>query len=117
MKMTLKGAGRRVAYGAVQSELRQAIGAVNARIREERRALCGNTRQLTWVDWLQQQAANGRNDALEALRVARGRDQATTISAARPAAVPPFDSEAQVTKQGTVIQRWENMRSGIAAKD
>jgi hypothetical protein len=103
--MTLKGAGRRVAYAAIQSELRQGIRAVNARIREERRALCGDTRQLAWVDWLQQQATNGRNDALEALRVARGRDQATTISAARPAAVPPLDGQAQVTKQGTLVQR------------
>ena len=105
IKMTLKGAGRRVAYAAIQSELRQGIRAVNARIREERRALCGDTRQLAWVDWLQQQATNGRNDALEALRVARGRDQATTISAARPAAVPPLDGQAQVTKQGTLVQR------------
>ncbi|MBV9299067.1 MAG: hypothetical protein JO066_08830 [Verrucomicrobia bacterium] len=78
---------------------------MNARVREERRALCSDTRQLAWVDWLQQQAANGRNDALEALRVARGREQATTISAARPAAVPPLEPQAQVTKQGTVIQK------------
>ena len=76
IKMTLKGAGRRIAYAAVQSELRQAIRAVNARIREERRSLCGDTRQLAWIDWLQQQATNGRTDALEALRVARGREPA-----------------------------------------
>ena len=36
IKMTLKGAGRRIAYGAVQNELRQGIRAVNVRIREER---------------------------------------------------------------------------------
>jgi hypothetical protein len=35
IKMTLKG-GRRIAYSAVQNELRQGIRAVNARIREER---------------------------------------------------------------------------------
>src|ERR1700730_2260963 len=66
IKMTLKGAGRRIAYAAVQSELRQGIRAMNARIREERRALTSDTRQLSWVDWLQQQASGGRNDALEA---------------------------------------------------
>ena len=42
---------------------------MNARIREERRLLSGDTRQLSWIDWLQQQASNGRSDALEALRV------------------------------------------------
>src|SRR6478736_9229595 len=51
IKMTLKGAGRRIAYAAVQSELRQGIRAVNARIREERRSLTSDTRQMPWVDW------------------------------------------------------------------
>jgi hypothetical protein len=106
IKMTLKGAGRRIAYAAVQSELRQGIASVNARIREERRVLTSDTRQLSWVDWLQQQATNGRADALEALRVARGRGQATTISAPVTAPVlPSLDGHAQVTKQGTVIQK------------
>ena len=105
IKMTLKGAGRRIAYAAVQSELRQGIRAVNARIREQRRALGRDTKQLSWVDWLQQQATNGRSDALEALRVARARDQATTISAARPAATRAPDPQDQLTKQGTVIQK------------
>jgi hypothetical protein len=105
IKMTLKSAGRRIAYAAVQSELRQGIRAVNARIREERRALTSDTRQLSWVDWVQQQASSGRNDALDALRVARGRDQAHTISAPRTAAAPSIDPQAQVTKQGTVIQK------------
>jgi hypothetical protein len=105
IKVTLKGAGRRIAYAAVQSELRQGIAAVNSRIREERRVLTSDTRQLSWVDWLQQQATNGRADALEALRVARGRGQATTISAPRTAPAPSLDGQAQVTKQGTVIQK------------
>jgi hypothetical protein len=105
IKMTLKGSGRRIAYAAVQSELRQGIAAVNVRIREERRVLTSDTRQLSWVDWLQQQAANGRADALEALRVARGRGQATTISAPGTAPTPSLDGQAQVTKQGTVIQK------------
>jgi hypothetical protein len=105
IKMTLKGAGRRIAYTAVQSALRQGILAVNARIRKERRALTSDTRQLSWVDWLQQQATNGRSDALEALRVARGRDQAHTISASKTAAASPLEAQAQVTKQGTVIQK------------
>ena len=105
IKMTLKGAGRRIAYAAVQSELRQGIRAVIGRIREERRVLSSDTRQLSWIDWLQQQASSGRNDALDALRVARGRDQAQTISASKVAAAPPLDPQAQVTKQGTVIQK------------
>jgi hypothetical protein len=105
IKMTLKGAGRRIAYAAVQSELRQGIAAMNVRIREERRVLTSDTRQLSWVDWLQQQATNGRADALEALRVARGRGQATTISAPGTAPTPSLGGQAQVTKQGTVIQK------------
>ncbi|MEY2487092.1 MAG: hypothetical protein QOH39_2740, partial [Verrucomicrobiota bacterium] len=105
IKMTLKGAGRRIAYAAVQSELRQGIGAVNARIREDRRALTSDTRQLSWVDWLQQQASSGRNDALEALRVARGCGQASTISAPTAALAPSLNPQTQVTKQGTVIQK------------
>jgi hypothetical protein len=49
IKMTLKGAGRRIAYAAVQSELRQGIRAVNARIREERRTLGRDTQQRSKV--------------------------------------------------------------------
>jgi hypothetical protein len=56
IKMTLKGARRRFAYGAVQNELRQGIRTVNARFREERRTLGRDTQQLSRVDWLQQQA-------------------------------------------------------------
>jgi hypothetical protein len=89
----------------VQNELCQGIRAVNDRIREERRTLGHDTQQLSWVDWLQQQATNGRSDALDALRVARGRDQAHTISASRIAAAPPLEAQAQVTKQGTLIQK------------
>jgi hypothetical protein len=105
IKLTLKGAGRRIAYAAVQNELRQMIRAVSARIRDERRTLGRDTQQLSWVDWLQQQGSSGRSDALEALRVTRGRDQAHTISASKTAAVPPLDAQTQVTKQGTVIQK------------
>ena len=104
--MTLKGAGRRIAYAVVQNELRQGIHAVNARIREERRTLGRDTQQLSWVDWVQQQASSGRSDALEALRVTRGRDQAHTISASKTAAAaPPLEAQTQITKQGTVIQK------------
>jgi acetylornithine deacetylase/succinyl-diaminopimelate desuccinylase-like protein len=46
-----------------------------------------------------------RADALEALRVARGPGQAMTISAPGPRAAPPLDPQAQITKQGTVIQK------------
>ena len=105
IKMTLKGAGRRIAYATVQSELRQGIRSVNARIREERRTLGRDTKRLSWVDWLQQQASSGRSAALDALRVPRGRDQATTISAARPVATRAPDPQDQLTKQGTVIQK------------
>ena len=60
---------------------------------------------MSWVDWLQQQATNGRADALEALRVARGRGQATTISASKTAPASLLEAQAQVTEQGTVIQK------------
>jgi hypothetical protein len=62
-------------------------------------------------------ASSGRSDALEALRVARGRDQAHTISASKTAAAPPLEAQVQVTKQGTVIQKFgERMRFAILAK-
>jgi hypothetical protein len=78
---------------------------VNARIREERRALTTDTRRLSWVDWLQQKASSGRNDALDGLRVARGRDQERTISAPKTVVALLLNAQAQVTKQGTVIQK------------
>ena len=101
IKMTLKGAGRRIAYAAVQNELRQGIRAVNVRIREERQTIGRDTQQLSWVDWLQQQASSGRSDALEALRIARGRGgQATTISASKTAAVPPLRRRPRLQSKG-----------------
>jgi hypothetical protein len=110
IKMTLKGAGRRIAYIAVQNELRLGIRTVNSRILEARRVLTGDTRQLSWVDWLKQQATNGRADVLQALRGVRGRDQAVTISApvtAQAPAAASLDGQAEVTKQGTRnSERW-----------
>jgi len=63
---------------------------------------------MSWLDWLQEQATNGREDALRALRTARrGRNEAKTLSA--PArSLPPapaLEAQTQVTKQGTVIDK------------
>ncbi len=108
-KMTLKGVARRIGYAAIKTELRQELRAINRRARDGRRLLAAETRRLTWIDWLQEQASSGRQDALKALRAARRRttDQTTTLSAHGLAPQPPPvpDSEAEVTKQGTVIER------------
>ncbi len=107
IKMTLKGAGRRIAYAAVQSELRQGIRAVNARIREETTdAWHATSRQLSWVDWLQQQASSGRSRCSRS--VARssgprsGPDDFCVKDRGRYLLLRP---QSQVTKQGTVIQK------------
>jgi hypothetical protein len=73
---------RRIAYAAVQTELRQTLRAIKRRAREERRALTSETRRMSWFDWLQEQATSGREDALRALRTARrGRNETKTLSA------------------------------------
>ena len=109
--MTMKGVGRRIAYAAVQTELRQTLQSIKRGTREQRRGLTDETRRMTWFDWLQEQAANGREDALLALRataVGRDRNKAKTLSAHKNApapALPALEPKAQVTKQGTVIDK------------
>ena len=110
LKVTTKGVARQIAYLAVNAELKSGIREINAQTRKQRREIHAQTTRFTWLDWLQQQAENGREDALRALRAANSRQSpgktvtsSNTNSPVTPQ--PALDPQAQVTKQGTVIER------------
>jgi hypothetical protein len=109
LKVTTKGVARQIAYLAVNTELKSGIREITAQSREQRQDIYAQTTRFTWLDWLQQQARNGREDALRALRAANSRQspgKTVTSSNTTPVAPQPaLDPQAQVTKQGTVIEK------------
>ncbi len=60
-------------YSLLKAERLQAVGAVKAVYQVEREAVAQEYRQPDWREWLQVRADQGSEDALEALRNAKGR--------------------------------------------
>jgi hypothetical protein len=87
IKMTMKGVARRIAYAAVQTELRQTLLSIKTGYTQAAERARGGDQAVELgrlADWLQQQVANGREDALRALRAAaagRDRDKAKALTA------------------------------------
>jgi hypothetical protein len=108
LKVTTKGVARQVAYLALNTNLKSRIREIHAQSRMQRQEIYGQTARFTWRDWLAQQARNGREDAVRALRAANsGQSAGKTVSssASNSPVVPALDPQAQITKQGTVIER------------
>ena len=105
-RLLFKGLARKANCFAINIALGRTIRAIYRHADQQYKELTQQTRQLTWLDWLQLKAENGRTDALEVLRRAR-----------RPAAMPkcltpasqscdasPAPKGARVTKQGAIIE-------------
>jgi len=123
-RLLFKGFARKANCFAINIALGRAIRAIYRDADERYKNLAQQTRQLSWLDWLQLKAQNGRAEALEALRRAR-----------RPGSMPkcltpvnqsrdnsPAPKGAQVTKQGAIIEtvagyaiRWDE--AGIYLDD
>ena len=84
-------------YAAVKSELRQASRTVNARIRDQRGALASDTRQMSWIDWLQHKPA--MDATMPSKRCAQ------LVDVACPTPLHAQDPDGPGHKAGTVIQR------------
>lgn len=106
----VKGAGpaKRLMYAATSKTLRADIQAANKRYLQRRQAIYDKYQRRTWADWLRQQATEGDQEALSALR---GREAAlglkgNTIAGQTPvdAVAGPFEHDS-ITKKGTIIYR------------
>jgi Relaxase/Mobilisation nuclease domain/Large polyvalent protein-associated domain 7 len=108
LKVTTKGVARQIAYLALNTDLKSRIREIHAQSRMQRQEIFGQTARFTWLDWLAQQAHNGREDAVRALRAANSRQSAgktVSSSATNSPVMPALGPQVQVTKQGTVIER------------
>jgi hypothetical protein len=105
-RLLFKGFARKANCFAINFALGQTIRAIYRHADQQYKDLAQQTRQLSWLDWLQAKAADGRGDALQALRRARR-------SAPMPKTLTPANQShdrspaprgAQVTKQGAIIE-------------
>jgi hypothetical protein len=105
-RLLFKGAARKANCFAINVALKQTIRAIYRHANLQYQDLAKRTRQLSWLDWLQAKAENGRADALDALR--RGRRSSPTPKCLVPANqsrdISPVPQGAQVTKQGGIIE-------------
>jgi len=105
-RLLFKGVARKANCFAINVALKQTIRAIYHHAKLQYQDLAGETRQLSWLDWLQAKAENGRADALEALR--RARRSSPMPKCLAPANqsrdTSPAPQGAQVTKQGAVIE-------------
>jgi hypothetical protein len=105
-KLLFKGVARQANCFAINIALRRTIRAIHRHADQQYRNLTQETRQLTWLDWLQAQAEKGRTDALEALRAARRSSPfpKSLIPANQSHDNSPAPQGAQVTKEGAIIE-------------
>jgi Relaxase/Mobilisation nuclease domain len=105
-KLLFKGFARKANCFAVNIALGRTIRDIYRHANQQRQALAHETRQSSWLDWLQCQAQNGRVDALQALRACRR-------SALAPKHLSPANQSrdntpeppgAQITKEGAIIE-------------
>jgi hypothetical protein len=105
-KLLFKGLARKANCFAINFALGRTLQAIYRDARQRYQNLTEETRQLSWLDWLQLEAEKGRSDALQALRAAR-RAPAIPNTLTPPNQsldMSPAPRGAQVTKQGTIIE-------------
>jgi Relaxase/Mobilisation nuclease domain len=105
-RLLFKGVARQANYFAINVALGRTIRAIYRHADQQRQNLALETRQLSWLDWLQSQAQKGRADALQALRGARRSAPFLKhlIPADQSRDTSPVPQGAQITKQGAIIE-------------
>jgi hypothetical protein len=105
-RLLFKGVARQANCFAINFALGRTMRAIYRHADQQYQNPALETRQLSWLDWLQAQAKKGRADALQALR-------STRRSAPIPTHLAPVNQSrdtgpapqgAQVTKQGAIIE-------------
>jgi hypothetical protein len=105
-RLLFKGVARKANCFAINVALKQTIRAIYRHAKLQYQDLARETRQLSWLDWLQTKAENGRTDTLEALRRARRSSpmRKCLVPADQSRDISPVPQGAQVTKQGAIIE-------------
>jgi hypothetical protein len=105
-KLLFRGVARKANCFAINFALGRTLRAIYRDARQRYQNLTEETRQLSWLDWLQLEAEKGRSDALQALRAARRAPAIpnTLTPANQSLDMSPAPRGAQVTKQGTIIE-------------
>lgn len=106
--MVADGKAKRFLYAQTHQVLRGAVESACKVYRKEVQGISSLNRQLSWREWLQQQAEQGDSKALAALRANQARQQVrgntftgTAKNKKSTATMPP----EHVTKKGTLIYR------------
>lgn len=102
-----RGINKKILYAQAHSALKAAIGEINKSYKASKDKLYKTHSQRTWADWLKQQAQQGNQVALDALRARESaqslKGNVISTSAASPdIANLPIDN---ITKKGTIIYR------------
>jgi Fe-S cluster biosynthesis and repair protein YggX len=113
------GINKKLLLGLVSKSLQADIKHINTTYQHQRQRLYNHHRRQTWLDWLQQQAKQGNNNALQLLRQRhvnsdqRGnylvKSKFNNQENPRPTPTPtptshePHLPKAKVTKKGTVF--------------
>nr|WP_321266050.1 TraI/MobA(P) family conjugative relaxase [Alcaligenes faecalis] len=107
IKLASGGVTKRLLYSQASVALRADLDRIHKGYIKERERLYQDIQRRQWADWLKQQATQGNNEALAALRA---RDAAQGLKGnaiaahgeAKPGHAPVIDN---ITKKGTIIYR------------
>lgn len=107
IKLASGGVTKRLLYSQASVALRADLDRIHKGYIKERERLYQDIQRRQWADWLKQQATQGNNEALAALRAREAAEglKGNTIAAhgeARPGHAPVIDN---ITKKGTIIYR------------
>ena len=111
--LTQPGLSKKLLLGLVGKSLQADIKQINPEYKHKRQWLYNQHRRQTWLDWLQQQAKQGNNNALKLLRqrhvtndqrgnyIVKSKYSAAEQSSQSPQ--HPLLPKAKITKNGTVF--------------
>lgn len=100
---------RKLLYAQAHSAYKAKLQAIQAHYKREQQQLHNRYKRQAWADWLKQQALQGNQTALQALRARQQRQglKNNTIQGNGKTDSVPTATIDNITKQGTIIYRTE----------
>jgi hypothetical protein len=119
-RLLFKGLARQANCFAINVALGHTIRAIYPHADQQYQDLAKQTRRLSWLDWLQAKAENGRADALEALRRARRSSPVPkSLTPANPIAryQPGVPGSSGYQSKVQSSRRWQGMPSAAMRQE
>jgi hypothetical protein len=96
---------KKVLYAQAYTSYKARLAKIHREYAEERERACRGNKRCTWADWLRNEAVNGNQDALAALRVRATAGLRGNTFGARGKTAKLDIPQDGITKKGTVIYR------------